>query len=279
MQSDRNSTLNVRTPRGSSIIRLLAGAILTTASYTASVSAAQFQPLTEVAKAAESFLLDSGGRQFGDSLSVEIQAPDPRLRLALCEQPLTVFSAPGSRAFGNTSVGVRCEGLVPWTVYLRARVRVWQEVLVSRGALSRGDALVADDVMLQKMDVSQITGRFLHHSNQAVDLELRRSVAPGVVLTQNMLRRIQVIDRGDRVTLLARVGNLSVRVAGRALAAGAKGDQIAVENIASGRRVQGVVMADGLVRTDHNAMVAKVLVPLADDPKGMLVSADNQGVF
>ncbi|MFK7955613.1 MAG: flagellar basal body P-ring formation chaperone FlgA [Lysobacterales bacterium] len=287
MQSDKNPTPIKANRRSSSIFRLIISVILTAPMLVNGASAGQLHPLSDIAGSAETFLRDTGARQFGDNLSVEIQAPDPRLRLALCDAQLKVFSAPGARAFGNTSVGVKCEGSVPWTLYLRARVRVWQDVLVSRGALSRGETLSEHDVMVQKMDISQVGGRFLHSTSQVVDLELRRSLSPGVIVTQSMLQAPQIIQRGDRVTLVARAGNLSVRVAGKALSAGAAGDHITVENIASQRKVQGVIMASGVVRTDHSALQTAITAQaahqdndqLATHTKGLPASADNQGVF
>ncbi len=284
MQSDRKPTPAVPDNRPSSIFRLIVSVILTVPSLLISVAAAPLHPLADIAAIAEDFLQDTGARQFGDNLSVEIQSPDPRLRLALCDTELTVFSTPGARAFGNTSVGVKCEGRVSWTLYLRARIRVWQEVLVSRGALSRGDTLTEQDVMVQKMDISQVGGRFLHSATQVVDMELRRSLAPGVIVTLNMLQAPRIVGRGDRVSLIAKAGNLTVQVAAKALSAGAVGDHISVENIATQRIVQGVIMASGVVRADHGAFHASQ-AGIVDDQltaaniKVSPTDADNQRVF
>lgn len=285
MRTDKKTTPKPLREELLSIFRLLAVAILTSGLGAGQAWATQHHSLSAIAQQAKIYLEREGGRQFGDNLSVEIQAPDPRLRLAACSESLEVFTAPGARSFGNTSVGVRCAGLVPWTIYLRARVRVWMEVLVSRGPLSRGDRVGENDLMVQKMDISQVNGRFLQHPSQAVDLELRRTLAPGVVLTQNMLRAPELIKRGDRVTLLARAGNLSVRVAGKALTSGAMGDQISVENLSSRRRVQGVVSADGVVRTDHGALSeagARLGANSANsytNPKDFIAAADPERVF
>ncbi|MEM9531333.1 MAG: flagellar basal body P-ring formation chaperone FlgA [Pseudomonadota bacterium] len=244
MQNDKIPTPKPRPRPVSSIFRLLGVFVLTT--HTALAEAPQ--SLKSIEESARQFLEAGPLRQEADDVTVEIQAPDPRLRLAACDLPLEAFSAPGARAYGRTSVGVRCAGSAPWTVYLRARVRLWQEVLVSRDTLSRGELLTADDVIRRRVDVSQTTGGFLHHPDQVTELELRRTVAPGVVLTRNMLKSPAVIQRGDEVVLLASVGNLSVRTAGTALSTGAIGDQVTVENRNSQRRVRGVVVQAGLIR-------------------------------
>src|ERR1700756_2647967 len=48
--------------------------------------------------------------------TVTVGAIDPRLQLAACAA-MDVFTPPGTRLWGNVSVGVRCAAPTPWTIY------------------------------------------------------------------------------------------------------------------------------------------------------------------
>ena len=56
-------------------------------------------------------------------LRIEVNEPDPRLRLARCEEPLSLALPPGGPRSGSITVGVRCTGERPWSLFVPARVR------------------------------------------------------------------------------------------------------------------------------------------------------------
>ncbi|MCB1756328.1 MAG: flagellar biosynthesis protein FlgA, partial [Gammaproteobacteria bacterium] len=63
-------------------------------------------------------------------LQVEPGRLDRRLKLVKCLQPLDAFWPPGARQYGNTSVGISCEGEKPWKIYVQASVEVLEQVAV-----------------------------------------------------------------------------------------------------------------------------------------------------
>ncbi|NNE63328.1 MAG: flagellar basal body P-ring formation protein FlgA, partial [Gammaproteobacteria bacterium] len=65
-----------------------------------------------------------------------------------------------------------------------------------------------------------------------------------------MVEKPRIISRGQRVTILARVGGMEVRTSGKALAHGAAGERIAVQNIKSRQKLEGTVLASGEVKID-----------------------------
>ncbi|MDJ0656520.1 MAG: flagellar basal body P-ring formation chaperone FlgA [Xanthomonadales bacterium] len=208
------------------------------------------QDLSEIQRTAEAYLINTAQLHAGAETTVSVNAPDRRLRLARCDQPLEAFMPPAARHVGATSVGIRCAGPRTWTIYLQAKVSLWQTVAVTNRALSRGDLLKAGDVRLQKTDVSYLTGGYFEGSEELVGQSLLRPLAPGVVVTPNMVRPPIVVRRGEPVVLLSSAGNLEVRTRGRALADGAMGQRIDVENSRNKKRLHGVVAGRGLVRMD-----------------------------
>ena len=50
-------------------------------------------------------------------VTIKVGQVDPRTSLAACPAP-EAFQQPGARAWGKTTVGVRCTAPYPWTVYI-----------------------------------------------------------------------------------------------------------------------------------------------------------------
>src|SRR5580700_6800647 len=56
------------------------------------------------------------------TLIIHVQDLDPRLRLAACDQPLSAAITGDGQARAHSTVAVRCNGNVHWTLYLSATV-------------------------------------------------------------------------------------------------------------------------------------------------------------
>jgi flagella basal body P-ring formation protein FlgA len=91
------------------------------------------------------------------------------------------------------------------------------------------------------MDTGRMDYGYLVEVSDAVGQRLRRPLAAGEPIAPGNLEIPPMVKRGQRVTLEAQTGGLTVRMAGVAKADGIKGQIIEVENLNSGRDVQAVV--------------------------------------
>lgn len=216
-------------------------------SATVGARAEELQSLESIQQAAVAYL---EAQHNGGASPPQVTAArlDPRLRLASCAEPLAAFTPPGQRNVGNTTVGVRCGMPVAWTVYVQATVALIQPVLVVRRPLPRGSALTAADVDVQERDVAHLVTGYLVDLKDIEGMVLRRSVAAGAVLNPSLVQYPISVRRGERVTILGQVGGIEVRMEGQALMDGARGEVIRVRNLSSGRDVEGVVVAPGVIQ-------------------------------
>ncbi len=171
---------------------------------------------------------------------------DPRLRLPACDQPLHAFLTDG-QVRQQTTLGVRCEGSVRWTIYTSINVESEAPVLVARTALPRDATLTAADFQLLTRRVPGLIASYLCDPAALVQQRLRRPLAAGEALAIDALAPALLIHRGQQVVLLARSPGIEVRMAGVALGDGRASDQIRVQNLSSQRIVEGTVRADGVV--------------------------------
>jgi len=191
----------------------------------------------------------SKSRHLSTAPEIEVQSLDHRLRLAKCTSPLKISLLPGSRTMGRVSARVRCEGKPPWTIYSSAFVKVFKNVVVLNDALPRDTEISASDLVLKKMEVSSLRSGYLSDPQKAVGKRLKRALQGGTPLNHRLLVTPKMIKKGDNVIILAKGGQFSIRMAGKALSDGAKGDLIRVQNIKSGRTIQAKIIAEGIVQT------------------------------
>jgi len=172
---------------------------------------------------------------------------DPRLRLSPCGDVLDLFLPAGSAAVGNTTVGVRCHTPAPWLIYVPARVRLYRPVVVTTRALPRKSVLAKTDIKVERRDVGGLTAGYLDDAAQAAGRVLSRPMAIGAIVDPRALENQRLVRRGDRITIIAKAGSLTVQVAGKSLMDGASGERIRVKNLSSGRVVEGSVTGSGMV--------------------------------
>lgn len=209
-------------------------------------TAGEIQNLREVEAAAMQLLEENQP----DGARAQVGRLDSRLRLAACRDGLEPFLPPGARRGASTTVGVRCRGPVAWKVFLTARVRIEAQLVTAVRALPRGTVLRAEDLRVEQRDTALAPSGAIGDPALAIGKRLRQPLLAGRPVTRSMLDILPVIRRGQRVTLLARTGTLTVRMEGQALSDGRPGERIRVRNNSSQRIIEGVVVDSGLVMVE-----------------------------
>ncbi len=229
----------------SSLRRLaLAAALL---ALTSPAVAQQPQPLDSIRDAARAYATQElTGRD--EHATVEIGRLDSRLRLERCDRPLETFQTPGQRNGGRTTIGVRCVGQAPWTIYVSARITRHVEVYTAARSLARGTRLGQEDVRVMEMDAGNLAHGYFTDPEQVLGMELRRPSRPGEVFTPVMLAPPRLVQRGQSVVVQAESGAARVTMRGEALEHGTEGQRIRVRNTRSDRVVEGTVIGEGRVR-------------------------------
>lgn len=200
----------------------------------------------DIARTAESHIErhidDADGRT-----TVRAGMLDHRLRLAQCGVPLEGFLRSGTRIGPKTIVGVRCNGARPWKVYVPVEMVVRRTVWVARQPLPRGHLLTEADLVADVRDVSQMTSSYVSTQKSLIGQKLKSSILAGRVLTLELVEADKVIRRGQTVTLAVATDAMSIQMAGKAMSDGAMNQRIRVENLNSGRIVEGIVRSRELV--------------------------------
>lgn len=170
---------------------------------------------------------------------------DTRLNLQPCAAP-EAFIPPGVRLWGHASVGVRCDGSKPWTIYIPVSVKVLANVVVAAHELAQGQSIQASDLTVQQADLGVLPLAVITDPRQALGRIATLSIAPGQPLRQDLLRLPPVIQQGQSVTVRALGPGFQVTAEGTAVNNAVEG-QVALVRTATGRTISGIARLGGIV--------------------------------
>lgn len=139
-------------------------------------------------------------------------------------------------------VGIDVDGQTLRTMSVTADIRYLRPVLVASHMLRRGEAL--EESMFEKAERDITTLRHGYYTEAAMlqDMQTRRSLGEGDVLTHNHVAAIPVVRRGAAVLLVARTSRLSASALGEAMQDGGVGERIRVKNSDSGKILYGQIL-------------------------------------
>lgn len=230
----------IRSPRAT----VAAAAALALFCHPASAQWQALEALQGLAEAHVLALLPADGIE----RTVTAQTLDPRLRLAGCaDAPEAFLSDPRGAVRSVTTVGLRCRGPAPWTVYVRVGVEAVGTVVVARRTLARGERVSAADLRLERRRLDQLAYGWFESTAAVVGRPVLRPVPANAALTPAVLGHQHQVEKGQRVELRASTGGISVGMPGEALTDGAQGERIRVRNLSSNRVVEGIVRSPKVV--------------------------------
>ncbi|MEM7253500.1 MAG: flagellar basal body P-ring formation chaperone FlgA [Pseudomonadota bacterium] len=201
---------------------------------------------THIRLTAETFLRDHHRKRSGRT-EITARAIDRRVQLPKCATPLQAFLPPGGRTDGSATIGVRCGGPKSWRLFVVVDVAIFASVPVLTRDIARGETLTREDLRLDQRN----TARGLRHHVKSiaalVGQRARRPLKAGDPVQTHHIARPHWIQKGQRITLVAKTGGINVRMAGIALNDGALGDTVRARNTRSQRVVEGVIIARGVI--------------------------------
>ncbi|MEM5439650.1 flagellar basal body P-ring formation chaperone FlgA [Paraburkholderia diazotrophica] len=233
------------------------------ASAPAVAAQAQAQPQAQVQAQAQAAAPVPAGQQDGESIrraalaflqqqsaglpgKVEISVATVFPRgLAACTT-LEPFMPTGARLWGRTTVGVRCAGERPWTLYLQAKVSVHATYYLASRAIGPGELLTTADLVARDGDLTLLPQAVITDPAQAVGSVALMRVSAGLPLRRDMLKSAESVTIGQSVKVVAQGQGFSISAEGSVMNNASPGQPVKVK-MASGQIVQGIVKDGGTV--------------------------------
>lgn len=172
---------------------------------------------------------------------------DPHTQLQKCQRPIRPVVASAVHMRDRVTIELICEEAKSWRIYVPVRIIGTSPVAVAAHAIVAGTVLKAADLKVEEHDLSELPLGFLDDPAIAVGLTASRPISGGAFLTNQQLLAAKAVQRGQSVTLIADAGGISVRMAGRALSDGLMNQRVRVQNLSSGKIVEGIARSEQVV--------------------------------
>ncbi len=168
---------------------------------------------------------------------IEVEAGRSLSRL---HAPFHVLRHTGGWQRGETSLMVAGEdGRTAWVKVrfgIEATLVAASHEIKRERVLSQGDLLLKRGIFAPKDVLSAVTD-----PNQVIGMTAKRRIPAGSIITPRMVKQTILVKRGDLVTVSVEAGDIVILAKAKALRSGALGDEITVQNIATGRSFSGTV--------------------------------------
>ena len=180
--------------------------------------------------------------------------PSEISQYAPCPAPLAV-SMPGGEHLDlrRLRFDVRCDAGSGWEVAVTVKPDIYLQVLMAKETLERGHVLAASDLTRRKFNISNLRGGYITRPDDVVGLTLKRRVRELQPISQSQLDSPVMVERGQRVLMVAVQDGVEARTMGIASKKGRKGEMIKVKNESSEREVTAMVVDMGVVRTGYTS--------------------------
>ncbi|MFP3559025.1 flagellar basal body P-ring formation chaperone FlgA [Paraburkholderia sp. SIMBA_049] len=165
--------------------------------------------------------------------------------LAACTT-LEPFLPTGARVWGRTTVGVRCSGERPWTLYLQAKVSIHATYFLASRSIAPGELLSAADLIARDGDLTLLPQAVITDPAQAVGSVSLMRVSAGLPLRRDMLKSADSVTIGQSVKVVAQGANFAISAEGSAMNNASPGQPVRVKT-ANGQIIQGIVKDGGTV--------------------------------
>lgn len=134
--------------------------------------------------------------------------------------------------------------------WVKAEVRLYDQVVVAARPLGRQETLSAKDLRLERREVAPRLGQPFTRVDDVVGKQALRAIPSDATITATAVDRPTLLKRGSTINLVFDSGSLRVETQGVAEEGGKIGDLIQVKNPASGKLLRGVVVDGRNVRVN-----------------------------
>jgi flagella basal body P-ring formation protein FlgA len=182
------------------------------------------------------------------------------LSISIDKYPQAILSLPGdTKVYVEGNIPARLRKRIPLKIYafdakenqifthLTAILSIRKEVLCSSVLINRDDEFTTENCFMTEADVIDFQGNPVTDLNELSGRRATKNLNGGKVIDLNDSEPIPEVLRGEKVKIVAKIGNLKVVAQGIARQDGCSGDVIKIKNCESGKTISGEVVTKGIV--------------------------------
>jgi flagella basal body P-ring formation protein FlgA len=213
--------------------------------------AAQEVSETAVRAAIEAFLAERLGPGATDTVLRTVEIPGP-IRVPVGSFTTHVSAPAGAELLGRVRLALEfvMDDRPVRTAWVTADLARYGPVVLVRRSLARGEVITADDVEVDRRDLSQVPRDTFTAPADAVGLVVRTPLLPYAPLRREQVVMPATVRRGDAVLLVLDHGGLRITVPGEVRDDAVRGERVHVTNTTSNKELTGRVVDARTVAVD-----------------------------
>ncbi|MBR2513380.1 MAG: flagellar basal body P-ring formation protein FlgA [Halomonas sp.] len=201
------------------------------------------QTLTDVV---QQFLYQHS-QAMGQEVVIDISPPSPHLPACIAPEPF--FPNANQTPIGRVSVGVRCGDNRRQVRYIQAQIDIVGSYSVASRDIERGTLITSDMLSQREGNLGDLAAQALTEQSDIIGMIAQRPIRSGSTFHAHYLQAPHLVERGQRVTVIAQGSGFRVSREGEAMANGAQGERIRVRfdtrEMVTARVVgQGILIVD-----------------------------------
>lgn len=142
---------------------------------------------------------------------------------------------------------IRVDGKLERTVYAKASVQAFAEVIVATRVISRGERITASNVKLAMQDLSQVKTGVYFGTDELEGTIAKSNIYAGQILSPRKVAAAKIVKRNQLVTVVTQAGPLTIESQAQAMSDGSAGDILTCRNMKSKEEFTGLLRKDGVV--------------------------------
>lgn len=162
----------------------------------------------------------------GEEVVIDLRPPSPHL--PECIQPEPFLPNANQAPLGRVSVGVRCGENGRQVRYLQAQIDVIGSYVVAARDIERGTLITSNMLSERGGNLGDLSAQALTAEEDIVGKITQRPIRTGSAFLAHYLQAPDLVERGQRVTVVAQGSAFRVSREGEALENGALGEQVRV---------------------------------------------------
>jgi len=132
------------------------------------------------------------------------------------------------------------------SLYLPARVELFERVFTLRQTVRKGDTLRREMLEQKELEITSLPEAPIEEESRIVGQIARRTLTAGTILTPRCVQPPYLVKRGEAVRVEYQRGRVRVVLQAQALQDGTRGEQIWVKNPLSRKRLKVKIVERGL---------------------------------
>ncbi|PQJ62818.1 flagellar basal body P-ring formation chaperone FlgA [Photobacterium angustum] len=181
---------------------------------------------------------------------IKVQLPAAAASLPVCPTTFMIASQDNQQQpIGRLKKQITCESsTVNWRLNATVYVQLTLPVIIARTLIHRDEVITRDMLDSQNLQL-KVPKHIITDADQVIGLHTIRQIRQGQLITENLLKKPFLINKGEQVLIVAKKGKFEASTKGVALEHGKMHEQIKVKNTATQKVIHARVFAQGKVET------------------------------